>query len=132
MFHQCSVRIEDVWKQKTLQVLDLQGLILKGARWDSNPRHSEPQSYHCTLGNPFIYAESQRFRFYFCADFAPNFDNYCFNSLNLSSIFPFISFAKNSFVACSFSSIVSTRSICSWDLAIWSTSLSIVTEFVQI
>ena len=36
MFHQCSVRIEDVWKQKNLQVLDLQGFALEGARWDSN------------------------------------------------------------------------------------------------
>ena len=40
MFHQN----EGVWKWKSLQVVDLQGFILQGARWDSNPRHSEPQS----------------------------------------------------------------------------------------
>ena len=40
------VRIRSCWanKQKSLQVIDLQGFVLKGARWDSNPRHSEPQS----------------------------------------------------------------------------------------
>ena len=91
----------------------LSAMSLLGARWDSNPRHSEPQSYSRTLGNPFVYAESQRFRFKICADFAPIFDNYCFNSLILSSNLPLSSLAKNSFVACSFSSIVSTLSICS-------------------
>ena len=99
----------DFSQKKTLPFSD----VSLGARWDSNPRHSEPQSYSRTLGNPFVYAESQRFRFKICADFAPIFDNYCFNSLILSSNLPLSSLAKNSFVACSFSSIVSTLSICS-------------------
>jgi hypothetical protein len=30
-------------KQETLQEINLAGFIL-GGRWDSNPRHSEPQS----------------------------------------------------------------------------------------
>ena len=40
MFHQ-------IWcdrKEESLQVLDLQGVALEGARTDSNRRHSEPQA----------------------------------------------------------------------------------------
>ena len=44
MFHQCSIKFWSARKEESLQVVDLQGFIMKGARWDSNPRHSEPQS----------------------------------------------------------------------------------------
>jgi len=35
MFHQCSIKIEDAWKQNPLQVLDLYEFILSGAWWNS-------------------------------------------------------------------------------------------------
>ncbi len=44
MFHQCSIKIWCDRKEESLQVLDLQGFTLEGARTDSNRRHSEPQS----------------------------------------------------------------------------------------
>ena len=38
----CAYKFELLTKRKTPQVIDLQDF--KGAWWDSNPRHSEPQS----------------------------------------------------------------------------------------
>ena len=52
MFHQCSIKIWCDRKEESLQVLDLQGFTLKGARWDSNPRHSEPQAITRIFSKP--------------------------------------------------------------------------------
>ena len=44
-----------------MQVLDLQGFALRGARTDSNRRHSEPQAEFRISGIPCIYRHFRRF-----------------------------------------------------------------------
>ena len=106
MFHQCSIKIRRCWNWKSLQVLDLQGFCLRGARTDSNRRHSEPQADMRMSHKPFIHRCFRNFRFFCLRLFCGNLrkDRFCFNNslkiwdeslLNSSSIIKWQTFFKS-------------------------------------
>ncbi len=50
--------------------LTCRDLLLLGARWDSNPRHSEPQADLRMSHKPCIHRCFRNFRFFVCGYFA--------------------------------------------------------------
>ena len=56
--------------RKSLYLLGISDLYWLGARWDSNPRHSEPQADSRMFESPSIYRHFRRFWISLCGYFA--------------------------------------------------------------